>query len=276
LALPVLIQPARSFWAFSVDEKQTAYLRRAFDRQRDEAITFVQQARERITREAAKTGTLQSGGMLSIVQKEYVRAVTEAGDKMARHGFELAGTTSDKVCDEVERGLRMIRDALSNDLRDFFQAQSGWSGQAPIMMLGNDFLNATDKRMSAVVDDLRHGMLGGTKLTKDPLVSVISTISNSPGAIAQTGIGNVQTATAVQTNRIRDELQKFTASPGIQRLEPEAKQSILDVADVLGGELAKPTPDASKLARWGKRLLDIAERLGIAVAASGLSHALFG
>jgi hypothetical protein len=194
---------------------------------------------------------------------------------MARLAFELAGTTSDKVCDEVERGLRMIRDALSNDLRDFFQVQSSWSGQETAMALGNDFLNSTEMRMSAVVDDLRHGMSGGIKLTKDPLVNVISTISNSPGAIAQTGIGNVQAATVHQTNQIRDELQKFTASPDVQRLEPEAKQSILDVADVLGDELDKPTPDASKLARWGKRLLDVAERLGIAVAASGLSHVLF-
>jgi hypothetical protein len=259
-----------------VDNKQIAYLRRAFDRQRDEAITFVHQARERITREAAKTGTLQSGGMLAVVQKEYVQAVTDAGDKMVRLAFALAGTTSDQVCDEVERGLRTVRDTLSNDLRDFFQAQSSWSGQAPIMVLGNDYLNATDKRITAVVDDLRHGIFGGTKLTKDPLVSVISTITDSPGAIAQTGIGNVQAATAVQTNRIRDELQKFTASPDVQRLEPEAKQSILDVADVLVGELEKPTPDASKLARWGKRLLDLAAQLGIALAASGLSHALFG
>ena len=151
--------------AFPVDDKQIAYLRRAFDRQRDQAITSVQQARARIMAEAAKAGALQGGRMLLMVKEEYVRGVTESADKMVRLAFELTGTTSDQICDEVERGLRMIRDALSNDLRDFFQTQSGWSGQAPMDALGNDFLNETDKRMSAVVDDLRHGILGGVKLT---------------------------------------------------------------------------------------------------------------
>jgi hypothetical protein len=48
------------------------------------------------------------------------------------------------------------------------------------------------------------------------------------------------------------------------------------VADVLTAELEKAEPDRGKIARWGKRLIDPAEKLGVAVVASGLSHVLFG
>jgi len=161
-----------------MDEKQSAYLRRAFDRQREEAMTSVQHARERVMAEAAKVGALHGGRMLMLVKEEYVRGVTEAGHKMVRLAFEATGSTPVKLCDEVERGLRALRDTLSNDLLVFFQAQSSWSGQELIMALGNDFLNATDKHISAVADDLRHGISGGAKLTKDPVVSVIRPSKN--------------------------------------------------------------------------------------------------
>lgn len=42
-----------------------------------------------------------------------------------------------------------------------------------------------------VVDDYRHGMLGDAPLKKDPFVSVTSNIVNSPGAVQQSGIGNL-------------------------------------------------------------------------------------
>jgi len=65
-------------------------------------------------------------------------------------------------------------------------------------------------------------------------------------------------------------------SQGVRNLSPDDKQSITDVAEVLTAELDKPSPDPSKLQRWGKRLLDVAERLGIAIAAGGINHSLFG
>jgi hypothetical protein len=62
----------------------------------------------------------------------------------------------------------------------------------------------------------------------------------------------------------------------VNNLPPDDRQSVTDVADVLTGELNKEHPDPSKLQRWGRRLLELAEKLGIAAAVSGISHALFG
>lgn len=114
-------------------------------------------------------------------------------------------------------------------------------------------------------------------MNKDPLVSVITKITNSPGAVAQGGIGNVQDArTSIAGADIRSALAQFMNSTQVQALAVDDKQSIADVAEVLVTELDKPQPDAGRITRWGRRLIDIAERLGIGVAASGLSHVLFG
>jgi hypothetical protein len=50
---------------------------------------------------------------------------------------------------------------------------------------------------------------------------------------------------------------------------------VVDVVEVLDGELAKSPPDVSKIKRWSTRLLEIAERVGIGVATAGLTHILF-
>jgi hypothetical protein len=227
--------------------------------------------------QAAQRGALQSGNMLLAVKQAYDRAASETADKMVRLAFDLTGSTAEPVCAAVERSLMTLRDTLSNHLAQFFRVQGGWAPQMTTDILGNDFLSSMDKRINAIVDDLRHGIARGARLTKDPLVNVISKITNSPGAVLQSGVGNVQHARATVTSGdVRSALAQFLKSKEVQGLAPEDKQNVADVADVLGTELNKQEPDAGKIGRWGKRLIDVAERLGIGVAASGLSHVLFG
>ncbi len=106
-------------------------------------------------------------------------------------------------------------------------------------------------------------------MAKDPLVGVISTITNSPGAVLQSGIGNVQKAlTTHGGGEVRAALEQFISSNDVQNLGTDDKQSIIDVAEIVRTELDQQTPDAGKVARWGKRLLELAERLGVASAPS--------
>jgi hypothetical protein len=255
------------------DESKLAYLSRAFDRLRDNSISDAQMSRQRVMRKAARVGALQSGRTLLCIQEEYVRVVREAATKMARQAFDATGTNNEEVAKLIQEGLSALRDALSNDLAEFFRKGGSWAGNLG-QSLGNEFLNQADKVISGVVDDFHHRILEGTRLTKDPLVSVISAITNSPGAVMQSGVGNVQTVFADGTDALRSALGEFLNSREVQGLTPEDKQSVADVADVISTELSKPNADASKLARWGTRLVGLAEKLGISVAASGLSKLL--
>lgn len=258
------------------DKAKLEYLGRAFERLRDGALVEVRMALQTVTRDAAKAGALQSGRTLLMIKTEYVRVVSETGHKMTRLAFDATGTNTNDIVEVIHKNIVALRDAVSNDLAEFFRTAGSWAGMSG-QASGNDFLNETDKSIAAIIDDFRHGISEGKKLTKDPVVSVVSSITNSPGAVMQSGVGNIQTVlSAGNAAAIRQKLTEFVTSKEVQALPPEEKQGIADVAEVIDTELGKPTPDASKLTRWGKRLIELAEKLGIAVAASGVSHALFG
>jgi hypothetical protein len=194
----------------------------------------------------------------------------EATGKIVRHTHELMGTTSAPVVQVLEVALRDLRDRLSNALADFFRSPPGsWAPTNAVQQVGNSFLNSMDRCIAAAVDDFRFGMSGGARLTKDPVVSVITSISNSPGAVAQGGLGNVQHAlTSVGNSSARAAIEAFLASVQVRNLSPDDRQSVTDVAKDLSAELEKPSPDPSGLQRCGKRLLELAEKVGVAVAAS--------
>jgi hypothetical protein len=259
-------------------DDKTAYLKRAFERIRTDALTATRKGRDQLLPQMAAKGLLQSGNMLLQVGQLFDPAAAEATAKMAQRAFDIMGDNSQNVVASLEAGLREVRDALSNELADFYRSPQGsWAPKMQIDSIGNTFLNSMDQRIAATVDDFRFGVLGGAKMTKDPLVSVIGSISNSPGAVLQSGVGNVQQISAPGgVAAARAALEEFLQSKEVQALGPEEKQTVEDVTEVITTELAKPTPDASKLKRWGKRLIEIAERLGVAAAANAISHATFG
>jgi hypothetical protein len=249
------------------------YIKRALARLRDTSVAAAQRARLAVTAEATKAGAFQSGRMLMHVSEVYNGEMAAAVEKGIRLAFDAAGTNSELVCATANEGLIAIKDALFDDLAAFYRSQGSWGGSTG-KTLGDSFLSTAEKTIEGVVDDFRHGILGGLKLTKDPLVSIVSSITNSPGATQQTGIGNVQAVLPAVAD-LRAALAQFTQSKEVQALQAEEKAAVIDVAEVIGAELDKPAPDPCKVRRWGRRLLDIAERLGIAVAATGLSHLLF-
>jgi hypothetical protein len=262
----------------TMNDEKRAYLTRALKRYQDEAVSAAREGRERAMAQAAAKGRLQSGATLAEVGGEYDEAGRQATEKMLRHTYDLMGGHSAPVAEVLELALHHLRDTLSNALADFLRSPQGsWAPKNATDEVGNRFLNSMDRRITAAVDDFRFGISGGTLLSKDPVVSVITSISNSPGAVAQSGMGNVQHAlTSPGGNAVRAAVAEFLNSQEVRNLSSDDLQSITDVADVLTGELDKPSPDPSKLRRWGKRLFELAERLGIAVAASGITHALFG
>lgn len=256
-------------------DSDLAYLTRAFDRLKEATILEAQTSRQRVQLEASAAGALQSGRTLMMIRSEYVRVLTEAATKMVRLAFDATESTTEAVYTLVEDSLVELRNALSENLASFLRNAS-WAEKLS-HNLNDVFLDKSDKIIGGTIDDFRNGILEGVRLTKDPLVNVISSITNSPGAIMQAGIGNVQKVLSADGAKdLRFALDDFVKSEEVQGLTPDDKQSVIDVTDVLNDELDKSNPDASRLARWAKRLLDVAEKIGISVAAKGLSDHFFG
>ena len=136
-------------------------------------------------------------------------------------------------------------------------------------------------RRNRLTDDFQHGMLGSQRLKRDPLVSVINTQSNSPGAIQQVGIGDnfSQSAFTNTHHQLLQAIDRALNSQEFNSLNPEQRAAFSDTAAVVKEEAAKAEPDVGKLMRWGTRLGWLAKELGMGVAAGEiveLLKAMFG
>jgi len=260
-----------------MDTTKSEYLARAFARIGDRALQGAQQDKMKVMAEATKAGALQSERTLIYVAEAYKTAGKQAATEVASRTFEITQSNAKPVCDEMRRGLQKIRDALSNDLADYFRKQAAFAGHMVTDPLGNGFLGAMDNCIEETIDDYRHGLIGGRRMSQDQVVSVITSVTNSPGAIVQSGAGNAQSATTgVSVEDLRVALAEFLSSPQLQLLAPDAKQSIVDVVEVLDTEAKQPRPDQSKIKRWGARLMELSTKVGIDLAASVLSKIITG
>lgn len=252
----------------------TAYLARSFERELNAALTAAEVAETAVLRKASAAGALQSGSTLWMVKSEREAILKASAAKITRLAFEATGGTAPEVGDVLEHHLRALRDKLAAQLADFYQ-RSSWA-RGLEARLQSEFHTDTDVTIEGIVDDFRHGISEGVRMKNDPLVNVVTSVSDSPGAVVQSGTGNVQRNISTHPTEIRSALSQFIHSPEVQALPREHRESLIDVTDVIEAELAKPQPDPAKLARWGQRLQGITENLGVAVAAEGIIRLIFG
>jgi hypothetical protein len=132
---------------------------------------------------------------------------------------------------------------------------------------------AMREKWERLLDDFKHGMMGSERLKKDPVVSIVSNQTNSPGAVQQIGVGEFSQSALVQNHQsLVDAVNKALASPEFAKLEPSQKEGFKDVADKLLDEAKKEKPEPGKLKRWGHRLGELATQLGLHVAATEIVH----
>ena len=187
--------------------------------------------------------------------------------------FEAVGDNTPQMVDL----LRLHATKLSADLlllHGEYRQRSGVPGPLPQQM-GDKLQNRMVEFGEATVDDFLNGIIGGTRLRKDPLVNIVSTISNSPGAVQQSGIGHLtQSVNQQQFDQLLEAIEALRSSAAVASLPPAQQEAIADVAEAVQAEAIKPKPDRSRIVRWGKRLLGLATEFGIHTAAHTLGAVL--
>ncbi|SRR5438128_6904453 len=103
----------------ALDQNTLAFLARAFDRAREQAVSSAGQARLRVMVEATKAGALHGGRMLLNVKSEYERELSEATDRAVRLAFDATGSASDALCDVVQRAYSPFGTHSRTILRNF-------------------------------------------------------------------------------------------------------------------------------------------------------------
>jgi hypothetical protein len=164
------------------------YLTRRLDRIADDALVEAQKAVMEIQADATRKGALGNSRVYLFYDEAIGKTLKSTLERLTSVAFSVCGETTEEAAKAVETSAFKFVDAATTWLERKFKTEGaafGFSGP-PIETLRATLLKMVDDG----VDDFRHGMSGDTRLKKDPLVSVVSTITNSPNAIQQTALGD--------------------------------------------------------------------------------------
>jgi hypothetical protein len=252
------------------------YIARRLARMADDALLEAQKATVKIEGEAMKAGAFGGSRMQLWVHETIKDQLKKAVVGMAAFTFAVSGGNSDQAANTLESGgLKFVDDVLQW-LRNKYhgpgtQAFGGYLGP-PLSTLDA----ALRDLVRQAVDDFCHGIAGDAPLKKDPLVNVVSQITNSPGAVQQTALGDHNHLSVQQQSSILRAIDELLASDEFKSLSDRQREGISDTADVIRDEFKKPDADPSKIRRWAHRLLELAKEFGMHVAASALTKVLLG
>ncbi|MGJ5093458.1 hypothetical protein ACQR18_15390 [Bradyrhizobium oligotrophicum] len=251
----------------------TAYLGSSLDNRL--ADVYEALAREINTMQAkhAAAGTLQSGATLmaleEIAASQFKSTVAEA----SKFTFEFTTGHEPKALIYLTNFANRIQQMVMAEIT----ATASRLNLGAVTATQIEKVRAKLERFKEqALADFSHGMQGSERLRKDPVVSVINSQTNSPGAIQQIGIGDnfSQTAFTQNHNELVAAIDRALISQEFNQLSPEQKDAFCDTAAVVKEEAVKTEPDVGKLKRWGRRLVDLGKDMGMKVATAELVHLL--
>lgn len=190
--------------------------------------------------------------------------------RMAKVAFEITGDHSQETASALETATSMLVGDYINWIADK-AARSPFKSVLPSMA---SVAQELGDAVAGAVDDFRHGIIGDERMAKDPVVNIVNTITSSPNAVVQNAVGSANRQSAEQTNLL-SAIDDMLSSAEYKRLSEAEREGIQDVADVLRQELTKQDPEVPKIARWGKRLIEMCNDVGLQVAAAGIAGYLF-
>lgn len=197
----------------------------------------------------------------------YVRSIEDMG----RFLFNAAmGTRQEQTQLLAEYALKAITEA-ANPARQSYEhvlrrGLSGINGRMAEELVAK----LADKKV-ALLDDYRNGMLGGQRMIKEPVISVINNITNSPGAILQGGVGKLsQQINQTDVHSFVEAIKQFEDSTEVNALAEADRTALLDVVDTLRDQVQKEPRDPDRIRRWLDRFVGIATNFGVQVAAGSV------
>ncbi len=250
-----------------------AYLGRSLDNRLPEVYAAVTHEVNALQAKHAAVGRLQSGSTLIGFEEIATNLLKATIADASKFVFEFTGGHEA----DAQARLKLFSDRVQHIL------MAEISEKADRLNLGavtaqhlEKVRGKLDRLREQALDDFSHGMQGSERLKKDPLVNVINSQTNSPGAIQQVGIGDnfSQTAFTQNHNELMTAIDRALTSPEFNQLKQDQKEAFSDTAVIVKEEAAKATPDVGKLKRWGGRLVDLSKDLGMKVAAGEIVHLL--
>jgi len=241
---------------------------RAYD-----AATIGEAAFNAIMRQNNAVGRLASGATLIMFGEAIRKTFAEEFDKAALFAFNLTGENGPEVMKPLDYFAGRVVDLLMDKL---IRCGRGTGlDEATYAPHFNKLRVELNELRARRIRDFMNGMIGNERMKKDPVVSIVNTQSNSPGAVQQVGVGEFsQSAVINHHQQLVAAIDRALASAEFKQLEPAQKDGFRDMADVVKDEATKSSPDPVKLKRWSERLIGLAKEIGMKVAVSEIGQAI--
>jgi|GEM_PF-2835827 len=244
------------------------YLGRGLNTRTYASVEAYKLAASKIKREATLHGAQGSSRVLVAFGEAAIEEFTKEALEAAQFAFNVMDHNGEEVSKPLEYALGRMVDMIGNAL-------GGENGSPDHASITNKAKAQLKAKKEQILDDFVHGIMGSHKLKKDSVISVVNNQTNSPGSTQQVGFGNFsQTAFTQQQHALVRAIDAALASQEYAALGPPQKEAFKDIADTLKDEAAKPAPDSGKLKRWGSRLVDLANEIGLKVASDTLTKVL--
>jgi hypothetical protein len=224
-----------------------------------------------IMRKNVAAGRLASGNSLQMFTDESLSTLEQAYADALEFAFSATGGHEKDAVDKLNVcGSQMIAAIM--------EQATGRANRlgiiGPIVPQQLDIIRQKlENKHQRLTDDFAHGIQGSERLKKVPLVNVVN--NNSPGTIQQVGIGNFSQSAFLQNNtELVNAIEQALASEEFKALDADTQATLQDTAEVLKGEASKINPDPGKLKRWGGRLVQMCNDVGIKVGGHTLAQVL--
>ena len=249
------------------------YLQRRLDGRVKEGASAHKKAIEAMMAKMAHAGSLGSGRTLVLFEEISIDEIKKWFATASQFVFSATDSNGNDVAAELEAKVVELHNQMLEHLRQR-QYNAGMNPELVRKQIEEIQAKLTEC-CHQLMDDFRHGISGSEKLKKDPLVSLVANQTNSPGAIQQIGSGTFSQSAMVQNNGpLIQAINAALNSPEFKALPEDERDAISDIADALKIEAAKATPDEGKLRRWGKRMVEMTEKVGMQVASSTIAQVL--
>ena len=246
------------------------YLRRGIDRRVKEFTESAIGNIEKMIAFHASRGVLGSGSTLRKFQEFAVGGLEGWFSDTTTFVYSVTERHDAEVTPYLDKGADVLCQALYEYTRQRGRNTGINEKTVETQVAGiRDVLLA---RKAELLEDFLHGMLGSTKMKKDPLVSLTASQTNSPGAIQQVAVASNQNAQIQNFHQIVRVVEEIIQSDEFKALTPKGQIDFKDVAEVVKEEAGKGTPDVGKLRRWLDKLQGVASELGMKVTTSTIAQ----
>jgi hypothetical protein len=241
------------------------YLERGLSKFVEDGVRAAQVAVLKVESDENAKGTLRSSRAYIGYQEAVSGVFAQTFRSMSAFAFNYSGGSASSV-QALDRAGDAFVAAATGVLAQKYDRGKAYVNMAPSL---SEVTEALTKAKDRTVDDYKHGMIGEARLKRDPIVSVMNNMNNSPGAVQQTAVGDDNRQSVQQNaNALLSAIDSLLSSDDFKSLESENKLAVTDLADTLRDEIRKPTPDAPKVRRWVERLGSLAAQAGMNVASA--------